>query len=176
MRIRTAAITSLVALAFALTATIGAAPARADQASVGSRAAEFDKAAKTGKGKTFKLRAMRGKWVAVTFGGSWCKPCRKELPAWDKLAKQVKGKITFVAVNLDNDPADGKKFMAGLKIRNLLVVYSPEDKTDTASHYDPDTFPSTFIVDPKGIIRYVHSGYVSGDADKLRAEIDKLTK
>ena len=34
---------------------------------------------------------------------SWCKPCAKELPAWDKIAPDYKGKVTFVAVDLDDD-------------------------------------------------------------------------
>lgn len=152
------------------------ATARADQAKVGSRAAEFDSAAKDARGKAFKLKAYRGKWVAVTFGGSWCKPCKKELPAWDKVAKKYAGRVTFIAVNIDDKVETGKKFMTKLKVKHMKVVYSPEGSTDTASHYDPDTFPTTFIIDPKGIIRHVHEGYHDGDVGKLERELDRLIK
>jgi hypothetical protein len=34
--------------------------------------------------------------------------------------------------------------------------------------------PSTFVIDPKGIIRDVHPEYHDGDADKLSSKIDDL--
>ena len=42
--------------------------------------------ATTATGKHFHLKDMAGKWVLYTFGASWCEPCHKELPAWDKIA------------------------------------------------------------------------------------------
>jgi thiol-disulfide isomerase/thioredoxin len=163
-----------ITAALATLALVTSSVAYAGQAKVGSRASEFDSAAKDAKGKKFKLKAYRGKWVAVTFGGSWCKPCKKELPNWDKVAKEYAGRLTFIAVNIDDEIANGKKFMAGLKVKHMKVVYSPQETTDTASYYDPDTFPTTFIIDPKGVIRAVHEGYRDGDVAKLKKTLDKL--
>src|SRR5688500_12323169 len=113
----------------------------------GDRAPELENA-KTATGGKFRLRAQRGQWVALTFGGSWCKPCKKELPAWDKLAARYRGKVLFVAVNIDLDSGKGKKFLDQLKVKNLTRVYMPENKTTSVDSYDPGTFPSTFLVDP----------------------------
>ncbi len=146
----------------------------AGQAKVGSRASEFDSSAKDARGKRFRLKAYRGKWIAVTFGGSWCKPCKKELPAWDGVAKKYAGRITFVAVNIDDSVDAGKKFMKALKVKHMTVVYSPQESTNTAGHYDPDTFPTTFLIDPKGVIRHVHEGYRDGDVGRLQQQLDKF--
>src|SRR5215475_5059463 len=64
---------------------LGASRASADTLKVGDHLAELDVAVDAG-GKAFKLKALKGKWVMVTVGASWCGPCGKELPAWDKLA------------------------------------------------------------------------------------------
>jgi thiol-disulfide isomerase/thioredoxin len=151
--------------------------AYADGVSVGSRAPEVDTKAKTAAGKKFRIKALRGDWVVLTIGASWCKPCRKEWPAWDKLAKRYKGKVTFVAINIDNDHAKGVAFLKKLKIKNLKVVFSPEENTTTADAYvggDDPKFPTTFVIDPRGVIKHVHQEYHDGDADKLARQLDDL--
>lgn len=139
---------------------------------VGDRAPELD-AAKTEAGKDWKLKSVKG-WKLMTFGAKWCVPCAKELPAWDKLAPAFKGKITFIAVNVNNDRKDGKKFHDKLKLKNLLRIYMPQEQATADEQYDTGTFPSTFVVDPQGVIRHIHVGYESGDETKLKEELTKL--
>ena len=153
---------------------LAAAPAAAD-VKEGQRAPELD-GAKDARGKAFKLKAYRGQWVVMTFGGSWCKPCKKELPAWDRLAARWQGKVAFVAVNLDNDPAKGKKFMDGLKVKRMVRVYAPEETTPAADIYSPPKQPSSFVIDPKGIVRELHEGYENGDEAKMDALLRSLVK
>lgn len=164
------------ALLAALLLTFAAAGTAAAEVREGERAPELE-GAKLDGGKAFKLKAYKGKWVVMTFGGSWCKPCKKELPAWDKLAAKWASKgVVFVAINLDNDPAKGKKFMDGLKLKKLLRVYAPEEKTPAADIYAPPKQPSSFVIDPKGIVRELHEGYSSGDERKLDALLTSLVK
>ena len=49
--------------------------------------------AKAGNGKAFRLKDMAGKWVMFGFNASWCGPCKKELPALDKIAPKLAGKV-----------------------------------------------------------------------------------
>src|SRR5690348_7442671 len=88
-------------IAAILTLLLVGAPAHADVLKVGDRAAELDVAVDAA-GKAVKLRAYKDRWILVTVGAEWCKPCRKELPTWDKLAGELKGKITFVAIDIDD--------------------------------------------------------------------------
>jgi thiol-disulfide isomerase/thioredoxin len=159
----------------ALFALVAGAAVAAAEVKVGDRAPELT-GAKDAAGRAFKLKALRGKWVVMTFGGSWCKPCKKELPAWDKLAVKWAGKVVFVAVNLDNDPKKGKKFMDGLKLKNLIRVYAPESSTTAADIYSPPIQPSSYVIDPKGIVMELHQGYEGGDDGKMHRALEKLTK
>jgi len=160
-----------------LVALLGVAgTAWADGAGEGSRAPEFDANAKTATGKKFQIKKLKGKWVVLTFGASWCKPCHAELPAWDKLAGKLKN-VVFVAVNIDNDTSKGAAFMKKLKIKNMLVVYSPQDSTTTADAYvggDDPHMPSTFVVDKRGVVRHVHPEYHKGDEDDLADKLNSL--
>lgn len=168
---------SLVLGLFAL--LLAASPAAADVLKVGDHAAEFDVAV-DGAGKAVKLARLKGKWVLVTAGAGWCKPCAKELPTWDKVAADYKGKVTFISLTLDDDIADGKKFQKKLGLKNMMVVYMPAEKSGASARYGSATMPSTFIIDPHGIVRHVHAGFAerdaSGEAKKLRGVLTKLVK
>jgi thiol-disulfide isomerase/thioredoxin len=74
--------------ALALVAVLAAGSARADVLKVGDRLAELDVAIDAA-GKPVKLKSWKGKWLVVTVGADWCKPCAKELPTWDKLAGEL---------------------------------------------------------------------------------------
>ena len=151
--------------------------ARADVLKVGDRLAELDVAVDA-RGKGFKLKAYRGKWVLVTVGAEWCKPCAKELPTWDKLARELKGKITFVAIGIDDDIVDAKRFHKKLKLTHMTLAYLPADRSGVVASYGSDTMPTTFVADDKGVVRYVKKGFAEGDPSgeykKLKAQLAKL--
>ncbi|HEU4612789.1 MAG TPA: TlpA disulfide reductase family protein [Kofleriaceae bacterium] len=132
--------------------------------------------AKTAKGKHFRLKDMAGKWVLYTFGASWCGPCRKELPAWDKVAPKLGGKVLFVAVNINTDIQEGREFVSSLKLRHIFPVFLPDEDSPALKAYDPSHMPSTFVIDPEGRIRIIRYGYRDGDEDKLVAELQELIK
>jgi thiol-disulfide isomerase/thioredoxin len=142
----------------------------------GDRAIELVNA-KDARGRKVKLRSYRGKWVVITFGASWCKPCKEELPAWEKLAKAYRaaGKpVTFIAVNIDEDGAAGRAFVAKAKLAAMLAAYDPSRAS--ADAYDPPTMPTTYVIDPNGLVRVRHEGYRKGDDGKLRSALDGLIK
>jgi thiol-disulfide isomerase/thioredoxin len=140
----------------------------------GDRFVELD--AKTASGKKFRLKDMAGKWVLYTFGASWCEPCRKELPAWDKVAPKLAGKVLFVAVNINSDLDEGKQFIESLKLRHLFPVFLPDEDSPALKAYDPARLPSTFVIDPQGVVRLIQYGYHPGDEDKLVQTLTELTK
>jgi thiol-disulfide isomerase/thioredoxin len=156
-----------------LVLTAAVAVARAD-IKTGDHFVELE--AKTDKGKRFRLKDMHGKWVLYTFGASWCEPCHKELPAWDRIAPKLAGKVLFVAVNINNDPREGKEFIDSLKLKHLFPVYMPDENSPAMKAYDPDHMPSTFVIDPEGVVRIVQYGYAKGDEDKLAAKLADMVK
>jgi peroxiredoxin len=141
---------------------------------VGDKFVELD--AKTAKGKKFRLKDMAGKWVLYTFGASWCEPCHKELPAWDRVAPKLSGKVLFVAVNINNDQAEGEQFIKSLALKHIFPVFLPDENSPAMKAYDPDRMPSTFVIDPSGTVKLVQYGYKKGDEDKLAATLADMIK
>ena len=153
--------------------TVLAGPARA--AKTGDRAGDLSLRDKNGK--TVTLRSLRGKVVVLDFWASWCGPCKKELPALDKLAKsfgQEGAKVVFVAVNIDKDRAKADRFTKAAGVSTLKLLYDPSGAS--AGTYDLPTMPTSFVIDGKGIIRNVHAGYSSGDEKSLQREVDALLR
>ncbi len=158
-------------LCAAATVTAGTAQAEVKK---GDKYVELD--ATTAAGKHFRLKDMAGKWVLFTFGASWCEPCHKELPAWDKVAPKLGGKVLFVAVNINNDLDEGKKFIESLKLKHIFPVFLPDENSPAIKAYDPNKMPSTFVIDPEGIVRLVQYGYHVGEEDQLTKTLDEMVK
>lgn len=161
----------------AVVLVLAAGPARADVVAVGERMPELD-AAVDRAGKPAKLAAYRGRWVVVTVGASWCGPCKAELPVWDRVAGQVGRRFTFVALDLDDDVDDGKAFHDALKLAHVVRLYLPQERSAITGRLGDDRLPTTFVIDPGGVVRFAHAGFDShdptGEARRLVAKLDAL--
>jgi thiol-disulfide isomerase/thioredoxin len=141
----------------------------------GGRAPDF--VLKSTAGKEIQLSALKGKVVLVDFWASWCKPCKKELPELDKLAKAYRAagaKVEIIAINIDSDRANADKFLKAAKVGSLTVLLDPGGTS--AENYQPGTMPTSFVIDGKGIIKHVNEGYTAGDEKKYKQQIDALLK
>jgi thiol-disulfide isomerase/thioredoxin len=157
-------------LSFALVALL-ATPALAG-VKQGDRAAEFVQVV-DGSGKALSLKRFKDQVVVVTFGASWCEPCKKELPAYEKLAQKYQKRgasVVFIAVNIDTESAKAKKFMSQAGLRTVRAAF--DRQKSTVESYDPPKMPSTIVI-KRGIVKEVHAGYASGDENKLAAIIDR---
>ena len=61
-------------------------------------------------GKTYDVAEMRGNVLVISFGATWCLPCRGELAALEQLKKEYAGRpVEFLWVNIEGagDISDG---------------------------------------------------------------------
>jgi peroxiredoxin len=139
----------------------------------GQRAPEFSLPALSGS--TVALSSLRGKVVLIDFWAQWCEPCKKELPQLDRLAKQYAGKgVVVVAVNIDKQKENAERMVKQLGV-SLPVLLDPAGSV--ASTYDLPKMPTSFVVDKKGIVRFVNEGFDGPkDVDRFKQELDELTK
>lgn len=123
----------------------------------------------------FGLPSLRGQVVLVDFFASWCGPCAQSLPVLDQLRKELQaqypGRFEVLAVNVDTDPKDGRKFL-----RRIPVSYPAISDPDgvIADGWQLPGMPTSFLVDANGVVVLRHEGYRSGDEQKLRAAIQAL--
>lgn len=134
-------------------------------------------------GKTLSLEEIRkdpkvkgaNRVVLLDFWATWCPPCKRELPHLQKLHEKY-GKKGLVVVGVAMDRGgmgDVKPFVKEQKLTYTILV---DPKGTTKSDYGIQYFPTTVIVDKKGIVRKVHIGYSDGMEKDLEKEILALLK
>lgn len=123
-------------------------------------------------GRPVSLEGLRGKVVLVDFWASWCACGRGELPVLETLYRKYRSAgLEVVAVNEDKDADSAQSFLRHHAITFALV----HDKHFAiAKRYAPTKMPSSYLIDRAGVLRYVHSGFKSGDMSTLEAAIKRL--
>lgn len=102
------------------------------------------------KGGSFSLAAQKGKVVLVDFWASWCGPCRKSLPALDKLQAKYKDQgLVVVGVSLDDDVANATAFLDRVPVGFTILTDTTGASAET---YHVVAMPTSFVVDPEGRI------------------------
>jgi len=94
-----------------------------------------------------RLSELRGKVVLVNLWATWCPPCRKELPAIDKLQKAYAERGLVVVTLSDEERGRLLKFAAGHPL-STLNVYTPE-----LGWLDVGGRPLTMVIDRQGVVR-----------------------
>ncbi|NNV06470.1 TlpA disulfide reductase family protein [Geobacillus sp. C56-T2] len=103
-------------------------------------------------GEPVKLSDWRGKAVVLNFWTSWCPPCKEEMPELEKFYKQHGHEVAVLAVHLTTrDTLDNAERFA--KSRNLTLPVALDVRGEAFYHYRVQTIPTTYIIDPNGVIR-----------------------
>ena len=119
--------------------------------------------------QTISLATLRGRPVVLNFWASWCVPCRKELPAIERVAGDVKDAVAVVGVNhLDNEQ-DALEFAKEIGI-SFPSGYDPGG--DTALEYGLFGMPTTVFIDARGRVVGQKTGEIS--EQELRSKLDQL--
>jgi len=101
-------------------------------------------------GRERSLADWRGKVVLLNLWATWCAPCRKEMPALDRLQKEM-GSDTFevVAVSVDRTGLAGaKKFLDEFGIGKLALYADPTARL--SSTLRAAGLPATLLIDGQG--------------------------
>lgn len=105
-------------------------------------------------GKPRKLSEWKGRTVLVNLWATWCVPCRKEMPALDKLQTTLGGKdFEVVAINIDTrDPEKPKNFLKDGNLTNLVYFHDDKAKVfqDLKSAGRALGMPTSVLVDGNG--------------------------
>ncbi|MEO8625628.1 MAG: TlpA disulfide reductase family protein [Candidatus Limnocylindrales bacterium] len=120
-------------------------------------------------GSQLQLSALRGKPVWLTFGASWCQPCRAENPDIAATYATNASKIAIVQVYMGEDATAVKEYTDRVGITYLTV---PDPNEALAAQYRILGIPSHFFIDAAGVLRQVKVG--SLDPATMQAALDRL--
>ena len=91
--------------------------------------------------------AVAGLPQVIDFNATWCGPCRMFAPTFEKMEKKYEGKITFLSVDVDENP-------------------------DMAAQYEVQSIPTVVYIDAEGKTVDVTVGLLS--EEEFDARLQKL--
>lgn len=132
---------------------------------------------KTLEGASYDAASLAGKILVVNFWFMSCAPCRAEFPAFNKLVEEYKGKnVLFLGFTPDKVARLKPDFFQQNRFDFTIV---PEAQNLANSFYIMG-YPTTYIVDQRGIISQAWIGFAGNGVNKLdpyyraKAAIDNL--
>jgi thiol-disulfide isomerase/thioredoxin len=114
-------------------------------------------------GDTLKLDSLKGKVVIADIWGTWCPPCRKEVPHFVELQNRYGGEgLQIVGLNYERKPtkeeeiATIKQFAAANNM-NYPLVLGDESTLEQVPGFRG--YPTTLFIDRAGKVRFVAVGF-----------------
>ena len=126
---------------------------------VGERAPDFTVISDTGE--THRLSDYRGQVVLINFWGTWCGPCRREMPEFEAIYETNRDKgfeILALAVRDTNETVQAFRSEFGLSFPLAIDV----DEQISQMYVVPGQ-PSTYIINAEGIIVFRQFSIVTED-------------
>jgi thiol-disulfide isomerase/thioredoxin len=137
---------------------------------IGSHLPEFS--VKDLSGREITSADLRGKVILVDFWATWCQPCKKEMPGYQKLLDRY-GSSGFAVVGFKfdtmADTEDPLQFAKKIGVRYPLAVAPDELKQKFGGI---EGLPTTMVYDRQGILRQKIIGFESTDV--LEANVKTL--
>ncbi len=125
-------------------------------------------------GREYALSEQGGSVVLVNFWASWCRPCVDEIPSLHRLAANFKGNaFDVVTVNVGENRERIARFLKQVPVElPLLMDYDAGIAKDWMVY----VYPSSFLVDQRGKIRYAYLGALEWDSTENIEIIQSLLK
>ena len=123
-------------------------------------------------GDKFSLEKQKGRWVFVHFWASWCGPCRREIPAIQRLLETSKNKALAFAIINTAESEDTIFNFLGVIAPDIVPLMDQDGLVTEA--WRPRGLPSTYLVDPGGVIRYQALGGRPWDEPEYMKFLDSL--
>lgn len=123
-------------------------------------------------GTRHALSDYRGRVVLLNFWASWCPPCVHEIPSMSQLnAALADQPFIILAVNLGETRQEIEQFVKQHPV-NFPILLDPEQSLP--KDWRVFAFPTSFILDKQGRIRYSVAGAIDWNDPAVRGAIDSL--
>jgi len=116
-------------------------------------------------GKQIDSSQLRGKRVLLNFWATWCVPCQLEIPEINRLLRESAESDVVVFGLSSESESKIREYLAKNPVGYPMVSVPKEQLPEPYS--DVLAVPTSFVLDRKGVIQFVHTGYVT--AAQLKA-------
>ncbi len=103
-------------------------------------------------GNTVIKNDFTGKVTVINFWATWCPPCIEEIPSLNRLKKKMAGQpFELISINYAEDKQSILDFIKKVNVEFIVLL---DQDGNFANKWNIITYPSTFVIDTKGNIRY----------------------
>lgn len=123
-------------------------------------------------GKPVTLSDFRGKVVVLAFWTSGCGYCLQELPALERLQRELGDHaLRIVAININDSSRDYGQMLR--QMRGYALTLARDGSGRVASSYGVQEFPSLWLIDAGGTVAGHRAGYGEDALPDLLEEIGR---
>ncbi len=127
---------------------------------------------KTLDGRLIDLNELRGQVVLVNFWATWCAPCVEEIPSLSRLVERMKGRpFRVLAVNIGEQPVAIRRFLERIPVA-FDILLDPGSRA--VRDWKVYAYPSSFVIDRLGRLRYGYRGALAWDAPDIVETIKSM--
>jgi thiol-disulfide isomerase/thioredoxin len=124
---------------------------------------------------SFRFADLHGKVVVINLWASWCGPCRREIPEYEKVRKAYAGRdVEFIGLTTEDPRTSSdrvKDFLREISF-GFRLGWADRETARTLMN-GKSSIPQTLVIDADGRIVNHWSGYSPGHSgDKLKQTID----
>lgn len=124
---------------------------------------------------SINLNQLKGKVLFINFWGTWCAPCRFEMPSIQQLYNKHKNSVAFVTIALPARGEEVKQAVIDYLNQNNYSLPAYELHSMPSHTFDSNVVPMTLIIDKKGNIVYRLDGAKDWDDKETNQLLTKLT-
>ena len=122
------------------------------------------------------IKDLRGKIVIINFWGTWCGPCKQELPDFDQVASEYEGEVVVLTVHTVDYADEAPEYIAtNFPDSKMLFAYDEPLSANIDMYFTllggTSSYPRTLILDEGGVIVFTADGKV--DHSKLVSVIEE---
>lgn len=112
--------------------------------------------------------------LLVNFWATWCPPCRKEMPALERLSRRMDAEtFQVLAINVGEDAERAGRFLDSLAEQPTFTVLLDPDG-EVARSWGVKVLPTTWVVDRETRMVLGAVGEVDFDSAALRDQLEDL--
>jgi len=101
-------------------------------------------------GGSLDLRSLRGRPMLLNLWATWCGPCRREMPALERLSNAERNRLVVIAVDQGEDLKTAEAYARRFGV-TFAVGVDADQQLGTVLHLAG--LPSSFFIDKDGVIR-----------------------
>jgi len=123
------------------------------------------------KGAPHALADYRGQVVVLDFWYRGCGWCMLAMPQVIDAASHFAGRpVTFLAMTTDEPHSKDADFV----VEKMKIPYPALYAKEIAASYKINGFPTLLVLDQKGAVRFIHTGYAKDLREEIEANVESL--